>query len=83
MSISPTFYEQLSFYENVFAAFLYLQFGIVIFCQKNIGTKTAHKMLVKLNIGLIPLKISSCQKRKLIIKNCKKNHKTEDAASDI
>ena len=35
-------------YESVFAAFLYLQFGFVIFWQKNIGAKAACKMLMKL-----------------------------------
>ncbi len=33
--------------------FLYLQFGFVIFWQKNIGAKAASKMLVKLTTGLI------------------------------
>jgi len=35
-----------------FAAFLYLQFGFVIFWQKNIGSKAARKMLMKLTPGL-------------------------------
>jgi hypothetical protein len=30
------------------AAFMILQFGFVIFWQKDFGTKAAHKMLVKL-----------------------------------
>ncbi len=48
MSISPIFYEQL-FRTKVFcAAFLCLQFGLVIFGQKDLGAKAAHKMLVKL-----------------------------------
>ncbi len=48
VSISPAFYKQI-FCTKVFAAaFLYLQFGFVIFWQKNIGTKDASKMLVKL-----------------------------------
>jgi len=34
----------------VCAAFLYLNFGFVIFGQKNIGTKAACKMLKKLTI---------------------------------
>jgi hypothetical protein len=33
------------------AAFLCLQFGIVIFWQKDFGAKAAHKMLVKLTPG--------------------------------
>jgi len=32
-------------------AFLYLQFGFVIFRQKEIGAKAARKMLVKLTKG--------------------------------
>jgi len=30
------------------AAFLYLHFGFVIFCQKNIGTKAVCKMLIEI-----------------------------------
>jgi len=33
------------------AAFLYLQFGFVIFWRKDYGAKAAHKMLVKLTKG--------------------------------
>jgi len=33
------------------AAFLYLQFGFVIFWRKNIGAKAARKMWMKLFIG--------------------------------
>jgi hypothetical protein len=52
MSISPIFYEQL-FRTKVFsAAFMCLQFGFVIFWQKNFGAKAAHKMLLKLTPGL-------------------------------
>jgi len=49
VSTSPTFYKQL-FCTKVFSAsFLCLQYGLVIFWQKEIGTKAAHarKMLVK------------------------------------
>jgi len=47
MSLLPT-YKQL-FCAKVFgAAFLLLQFGFVIFWQKKIGAKAAHKMLVKI-----------------------------------
>jgi hypothetical protein len=47
-SISPILYKQL-FQTKVFcAAFMCLQFGLVIFWQKDFGTKGAHKMLVKL-----------------------------------
>jgi len=34
-----------------FKAFMCLQFGFVIFCQKEIGAKAAHKILVKLTLG--------------------------------
>jgi len=38
-----------AFFTKVFcAAFLYLQFGYVIFWLKNVGAKAVHKMLVKL-----------------------------------
>jgi len=38
-----------AFYAKVFfKAFFYFQFGFVIFCWKNIGVKSAGKMLVKL-----------------------------------
>jgi len=38
-----------TFSTKVFcSAFLYLQFGFVIFWHKNIGAKTARKVLVKL-----------------------------------
>ncbi len=48
VAISPIFYEQL-FCTKVFcAALMCLQFGFVIFWQKDFGTKAAHKMLVKL-----------------------------------
>jgi hypothetical protein len=51
VSISPIFYEQL-FHTKVFlTAFMCLQFGLVIFWQKDFGTKAAHKMLVKLTPG--------------------------------
>jgi hypothetical protein len=51
VSISPIFYEQL-FHMTVFwAAFMCLQFGFVIFGQKDFGAKAAHRMLVKLTPG--------------------------------
>jgi len=34
-----------------FKTFLWLQFGFVIFCRKNIGAKAACKMFVKLTPG--------------------------------
>jgi hypothetical protein len=52
VSISPIFYEQL-FHTNVFCtAFMCLQYGFVTFWQKDFGTKTAQKMLVKLTPGV-------------------------------
>jgi len=55
VSISPTFYKQL-FHAKVFfgycTAFLHLQFGFVIICQKNIAAKGALKMLAKLTQGV-------------------------------
>jgi len=51
VSISPIFYKQL-FHTKVFcAAFMCLQFGFVIFWQKDFGAKAAHKILVKLTPG--------------------------------
>jgi hypothetical protein len=38
-------------YERFFQAFMSLQFGFVIFWQKDFGAKGAHKMLVKLTPG--------------------------------
>jgi hypothetical protein len=67
VSISPKFNEQL-FRTKVFcAAFMCLQFGFVIFWQKDFGTKAAHKMLVKLTTGdskgsRCGLKLSFCTK---------------------
>jgi hypothetical protein len=39
------------------AAFMCLQFGFVIFWQKDFGAKTAHKMLVKLTPGGYSIRI--------------------------
>ena len=52
-SIPPTFYDQLLCIKVFFAAFMFLQLGFVIFRQKEIGTKAARKMLVKLTPGFI------------------------------
>jgi hypothetical protein len=50
--MSPIFYEQL-FNMKVFgAAFMCLQYGFVIFWQKDFGMKAVHKMLVKLTPGV-------------------------------
>jgi hypothetical protein len=52
VSISPIFYEQLFRMKVFCAAFMCLQFGFVIFWQKDFGAKAAHKMLVKLTPGV-------------------------------
>jgi hypothetical protein len=52
VSISPIFYEQLFGMKVFCAAFMCLQFGFVIFWQKDFGAKAAHKMLMKLTPGL-------------------------------
>jgi len=48
VSISSTFYSCLFCTQVLCEAFLYLKLGFVIFWRKNIITKTAHKMLMKL-----------------------------------
>ena len=48
MSISQTLFAQLFHMKVICTAFVYLQFRFAIFCQKKIGTKAAHKMLMKL-----------------------------------
>jgi hypothetical protein len=48
VSISPIFYEQLFCTKAFCAAFMRLQFGFVMFWQKDFGAKAAQKMLVKL-----------------------------------
>jgi hypothetical protein len=51
VSISEIFYEQLFCMKVFCAAFMCLQFGFLIFWQKDIGAKAAHKMMVKLTQG--------------------------------
>jgi len=52
LSISPTFYKQL-FQTKVFCtAFLCSELGFVIFWQKNIGAKAAHKVLAALILSM-------------------------------
>jgi hypothetical protein len=51
VSISPLFYGQLFHIKDFCAAFMCLQFGFVIFWQKDFGAKADHKMLVKLTPG--------------------------------
>ncbi len=53
LSISPIFYKQLFHTKVLCAPFMCLQFGFVIFWQKDFGTKAAHKMLVKLTPVLL------------------------------
>jgi len=52
VSISQTFYEQLYRTKVYCTAFLFSQFGFVIFLKKNIGTKAARKMPGKFTLGL-------------------------------
>jgi hypothetical protein len=52
LSISKIFYEQLFHTKVLYAAFMCLQFGVLIFWRKDFGTKAGHKMLVKLTPGL-------------------------------
>jgi hypothetical protein len=52
VSISPIFYEQLFCIKVFCTAFMRLQFGFVIFWQKDFGAKAAHEMLVKLTPGI-------------------------------
>jgi hypothetical protein len=52
VSISPIFYEQILSMKVFCAPFMCLQFGFVIFWQKDLGAKAANKMLVKLTPGL-------------------------------
>jgi hypothetical protein len=47
VTISPTFYKQVSRMKVFCQAFLQLQFGFVIFWQTNNGAEAAHKMLMK------------------------------------
>ncbi len=52
MSISPIFFEQPFCTKVICAASMCLQFWFVLFWRKDFGTKAAHKMLVKLTLGL-------------------------------
>jgi hypothetical protein len=49
------FYEQLSHMKVFCAAFMCLQFGFVIFWQKDFGAKAAHKMSVKFTLGQLAI----------------------------
>ncbi len=51
MSISQIFNEQLFRMKVFCTAFMCLEFGFVIYCQKDFGAKAANKMLVKLTPG--------------------------------
>ncbi len=70
-SISPTFYVLLFRRKVSYASFLYLHVRFLLFLRKNIGAKTALKMLVKLASELqiwitfcleIYLKLIICQR---------------------
>jgi hypothetical protein len=55
----------VNFTKVLCAPFMCLQFGFVIFWQKDFGTKAAHKMLVKLTPGgSMGLSLSTENKRK-------------------
>jgi hypothetical protein len=47
------YFEIDSHTNALYAAFMCLKFGFVIFWQKDFGAKAAHKMLVKLTPGRI------------------------------
>ncbi len=57
LSISPIFYKQLLHTKVLCAPFMCSQFGFVIFWQKDLGAKAAHKMLVKLTPGACVIKL--------------------------
>ncbi len=57
LSISPIFYKQLFHTKVHCAPIICLQFGFVIFWQKDLGAKAAHKMLVKLTPGACTIKL--------------------------
>jgi hypothetical protein len=52
LSITPIYYKQLLHTKVLCSAFMCLQFGFVIFWQKDFCAKAAHKMLVKLTPGV-------------------------------
>jgi hypothetical protein len=58
VSISPIFYEQLFLTKVFLLTFYCLQFGFVIFWRKDLGTKAAHKKLVKLTPDIFENKIA-------------------------
>jgi len=58
VSISPTFYLQLLCTKVICSAFLYLQFGFVIFWQKNISEKSISPIFYE---ELFRLKIPKVQ----------------------
>jgi len=51
VSISRIFHGQLFHMKDFCAAFMCLQFGLVIFWRKDLGAKTVQKMLLKLTPG--------------------------------
>jgi len=52
VSISPSFYKQLFLYNIVLWSFSLVTHYFYNFCQKEIGEKSARKMLVKLTTGV-------------------------------
>jgi hypothetical protein len=57
VSISPIFYRQLFHTKAFCAAFMCLQFELLIFWPKDFGAKAAHKLLVKLTPGVNLIKL--------------------------
>jgi len=57
VSFSSTSFELTLCKKVLWAAFLLLHFGCVIFWHRNIGTKGVHKMLMKLTPGVIFINI--------------------------
>ncbi len=54
MTVNFTNILQATFsYQSSLRTFMCLQFGFVIFWQKDFGAKAANKMLVKLTPGLL------------------------------
>ncbi len=65
--ISTILYKQLFHTKVLCAPFMCLQFGFVIFWQKDFGAKAAHKMLVKLSSWVGFLKVFIALKKRLDI----------------
>ena len=62
-SISPTFYEELFCVQLLSAAFLELTVWVVFFWKKELGTKPACKMLVKLTKVVVDARLKNADSR--------------------